>query len=118
MEIRYVKGASNGVADAMSRWAYPAGCGDDKFFHGTDEDDKKMSKLIDQERAEERGSKEATVFELSFVETLPEQNPKKEEYLIYSQDKGHGKMHFYRWVLIVSVWTKTQNIPLISVKTF
>ena len=66
MEKRYIKGASNGVADAMSRWSYPAGCGDDQFFHGTEKDDEKMSKFIEQEKTEERGSKVASLFELSF----------------------------------------------------
>ena len=103
MEIRYIKGASNGVADAMSRWAYPAGCGDDQFFHGTEKDDEKMSKFIEQEKTEERGSKVASLFELSFSETLPEQNMEVEKYLICFQDKDHGKMHFYKWDLSVLV---------------
>ena len=35
LEVRYVKGEKNNLADSLSRWAYPAGCGEDQFFNGT-----------------------------------------------------------------------------------
>lgn len=53
LEIRYVKGENNPLADAMSRWAYPAGDGEDNCFHGTPQEEEKMARLIEQERAEE-----------------------------------------------------------------
>ena len=56
LEIRYVKGEKNDLADAMSRWAYPAGGGEDQFFHGTPEDTAKLEKIIRQEKNEESES--------------------------------------------------------------
>jgi hypothetical protein len=52
LEIRYVKGEKN-LADGLSRWAYPAGCGEDQFFNGTHDDEEKMEMLIEQEKKEE-----------------------------------------------------------------
>ena len=53
IDVRYVKGETNIVADALSRWAYPAGEGQDSGFNGTEEDEYKMARLIEQEKAEE-----------------------------------------------------------------
>jgi len=69
LEIRYMKGASNGVADAMSRWAYPAGCGDDVYFHGTSDEELKMKRLIEQEKREEMNSKIANLLHLEWIES-------------------------------------------------
>ena len=56
IDIRYVSGKNNVVADALSRWAYPAGEGADNGFNGTPADDEKMSRLIAQEKSEEEAS--------------------------------------------------------------
>ena len=53
IEVRYVKGQENQLADCMSRWAYPAGCGEDQFFHGTPQDEELAEKYIQQEMDEE-----------------------------------------------------------------
>ena len=53
LELGYVEGENNSLADSMSRWAYPAGCGEDQFFNGTPEDEEKLAKLIEQEKLEE-----------------------------------------------------------------
>ena len=37
--VQYMKGENNVVADAMSRWAYPAGTADDVTFHGAVQDE-------------------------------------------------------------------------------
>ena len=48
-------GPDNEVADAMSRWAYPAGQGyGDISIHGNEEDDEAMEAIIAQEKLEER----------------------------------------------------------------
>ena len=70
-----------------------------------------MLKFIEHEKTKERGSKIASLFELSFSETLPEQNmsdPKRGKYLIHFKDKYHEKMHLYRWDLSVLVQIRTK----------
>ncbi len=52
LEIRFVKGENNELADAMSRWAYPAGCGEDQFFDGTPQDAAQMQKFLEQDEKE------------------------------------------------------------------
>ena len=55
LTVVHITGASNVVADAMSRWAYPAGQGyGDISIHGSAEDDEAMEAIIAQERAEEK----------------------------------------------------------------
>ena len=55
MTVGYVPGRDNGIADIMSRWAYPA-CenGVDISIHGDPEQDKKMKEIIEAEKAEEK----------------------------------------------------------------
>ena len=55
LTVVHIPGAENQVADAMSRWAYPAGQGyGDISVHGNEEDDEAMDTIIAQERAEEK----------------------------------------------------------------
>jgi hypothetical protein len=55
LEVVYVPGPSNEVADALSRWAYPASeAYRDISWHGTPEDDADMRREIAEERARER----------------------------------------------------------------
>ena len=49
LTVFHIQGADNVVADAMSRWAYPAGQGyADIRIHGNDEDDKVMEDTMTQ----------------------------------------------------------------------
>ena len=51
----YIPGKDNVVADALSRWAYPASKAfADSSIHGSPEDEKRMMEFIEQERREER----------------------------------------------------------------
>ena len=53
--VGYVPGRDNGIADIMSRWAYPAADAvSDVSIHGTPEDDEKMEAIIKTEEAEEK----------------------------------------------------------------
>ena len=53
--VAYVPGKDNVVADALSRWAYPASQSfNDVSWHGSKEDDAEMDKIIEQEKQEER----------------------------------------------------------------
>ena len=55
LSVEYIKGQDNVVADALSRWAYPASKGiQDISIHGNEVDDQEMRALIEQERKEER----------------------------------------------------------------
>ena len=55
LTVVHIAGSDNVVADAMSRWAYPAGQGyGDISIHGGKEDDEAMEAIIAQERAEEK----------------------------------------------------------------
>ena len=55
IEVVYVPGKDNVVADALSRWAYPASKAfADVSLHGSEEDDEAMRALIEQERSEEK----------------------------------------------------------------
>ena len=50
LTVIHIAGADNVVADAMSRWAYPAGQGyGDISIHGGEEDDDAMNDIIAQE---------------------------------------------------------------------
>ena len=54
LNVAYVPGKDNVVADAMSRWAYPASLAfADVSWHGSEEDEKQMKELIRQELKEE-----------------------------------------------------------------
>ena len=53
--VGYVAGKDNGVADILSRWAYPAGSAlKDVSIHGSVEDDEAMMAIIQKEKEEER----------------------------------------------------------------
>ena len=55
LTVVYIAGTDNEVADAMSRWAYPASQGyGDISIHGNEEDDEAMEAIIAQEKMEER----------------------------------------------------------------
>ena len=55
LTVVHIAGADNIVADAMSRWAYPASQGyGDISIHGGEEDDKAMEEIIAKEREEEK----------------------------------------------------------------
>ena len=55
LEVQYIKGEDNVVADAMSRWAYPASqAGGDVSMHGTLQDCEEMDVILSDEKREER----------------------------------------------------------------
>lgn len=55
IEVAYIAGKDNVVADALSRWAYPASKAfADTSIHGSDQDAEEMEALIQEERREER----------------------------------------------------------------
>ena len=55
LEVVYVSGPQNDVADAMSRYAYPASSArEDICFHGSAEARQEVKNLIEEERALER----------------------------------------------------------------
>ncbi len=54
LTVEYVSGKTNVVADALSRWAYPASQAmRDISKHGNDQDDEDMKRIIQEEREEE-----------------------------------------------------------------
>ena len=56
LEIEYLPGAENTVADAMSRWAYPASSSrQDVSWHGTKEAKEEVDQQITQDFLESRG---------------------------------------------------------------
>jgi hypothetical protein len=56
LQVAYVPGKDHVVADAMSRWAYPASQSfADVSWHGSAEDTAEMEKIMQEERREERG---------------------------------------------------------------
>lgn len=55
LEIVHVPGSSNGIPDALSRWAYPASeAYKERSKHGTLEDAEEMGQIIQEERALEK----------------------------------------------------------------
>ena len=61
----YIPGSDNVVADALSRWAYPASKAfADVSLHGSKEDDRLMQELIAQERREEKTCRVVHVAEI------------------------------------------------------
>ena len=55
VSVGYIPGRDNGIADIMSRWAYPAGEAlRDVSIHGSPQDDEAMRAIIEQEKLEER----------------------------------------------------------------
>ena len=56
LTIGYCPGKENGIADVLSRWAYPASQAlRDTSVHGSEQDRKEMEEMIRAEREEERG---------------------------------------------------------------
>ena len=54
LQVQYVPGASNTIADGMSRWAYPASKAyADISIHGDAETDQEARKIIEEERLED-----------------------------------------------------------------
>lgn len=55
LQVEYIQGKDNDIADAMSRYAYPASSArEDVSFHGSAQADAEVKKLIAQELAESR----------------------------------------------------------------
>ena len=55
LQVEYVPGPDNFIADALSRWAYPAtGAREDVSFHGSAESCKEVKKMIELEKSEGR----------------------------------------------------------------
>jgi len=55
LEIKYIPGPENYVADAMSRWAYPASSSrEDISIHGSLEACREIARMLDKEHFEER----------------------------------------------------------------
>ena len=55
LQVTYIPGKDNVVADALCRWAYPASKAfADVSIHGSVEDDEAMRAIIEEERREER----------------------------------------------------------------
>ena len=53
LQIIYIPGPENGVADALSRWTYPASAArEDVSFHGSSEASKQAHEMIKAELAE------------------------------------------------------------------
>ncbi len=68
--VAYVPGKDNVVADALSRWAYPASQSfNDVSWHGSEEADKEMKEIMETEKLEERKCLVAQV-KPSWVRTL------------------------------------------------
>ena len=66
--VGYVPGRDNGIADIMSRWAYPAGdTSGDISIHGDVDQDEDMKKIIEHEKALE---KECRVVQLILPEGM------------------------------------------------
>ena len=54
LEVGYIPGKENTIADIMSRWAYPASLAEkDISKHGNERCDKEVKEIIEQERREE-----------------------------------------------------------------
>ena len=50
LEVRYIPGPENTVADALSRWAYPASSArEDVSFHGSAEAKEEVRRIVDEE---------------------------------------------------------------------
>ena len=53
LSVQYVPGKDNMVADAMSRWAYPASqAGGDVSMHGNLQDVEEMKQILEDEKLE------------------------------------------------------------------
>ena len=50
LEVRYIPGKDNVAADAMSRWAYPAGSAEDVTFHGGVQDELDVEGMLEREK--------------------------------------------------------------------
>ena len=79
LEVEYVPGNTNVVADALRRWAYPASqAARDATKHGTSEDKKEMRRLIEEEEAEERDCLVSTHSGEDTAEVREDQDPQQE----------------------------------------
>ena len=62
LSVQYIKGKDNVVADALSRWAYPASqAGGDVSMHGTLQDAEEKEDILAEEKREERDCKKVTI---------------------------------------------------------
>ena len=62
LSVQYIKGKDNVVADALSRWAYPASqAGGDVSMHGTLQDAEEMEEILAEEKREEKDCKKVTI---------------------------------------------------------
>ena len=53
VDVGYVPGSENEIADVMTRWAYPACETNDVSIHGNMENDKAMQEIIEWEKEQE-----------------------------------------------------------------
>ena len=77
IQVGYIPGKDNTVADVMSRYAYPASKGlQDVSFHGNEEDDDDIEKIIAQEKSEEQACQTVYVRPVGDVSDVPRRSPR------------------------------------------
>ena len=89
IEVQYVKGKDNVIADMNSRWAYPASQAfRDISKHGSEKDKEDVRKIIEQERKEEA---ECTLWNKGAPQQNSQGPPQAEKELVISVvGKGGG----------------------------